>query len=405
MTSRKGKCIRRKVPRPVLDEVSAVWLPILECPSCKEGFLPTEIKGEFLHRVCPHCGEAISPETYAEQALDVYNKVKESSDELKDYRQQLEHLSDTAVSYTKWWQVLKKMKAFIQIKLLKARTASLIPGLIQDLENGKEQLSTLARYRYYSSEWFLNTHIPLVEEGGPLDVHYRLKTGEYKIFPSGSSQKSGLLGEIKAFKYVVSFASNPYSALYQCRPVPNLYIPIPFDEVHDGGSYWSQVDLLVLTRQCAFVVEVKHWKSCVYVDAETGKIYASNQDMDGLGLPFYVQGKTYYETSTTLDQNSNHASYFYDICKRYPFEKIFEVTLFVDPKSFQSNFTGFVDNIYAGCLGSDCLDSISLMAEVCEALPSIMSTEELNALADNLLNRYGDLNQRRSKMHVKALAC
>ncbi|MCL1879195.1 MAG: NERD domain-containing protein [Actinomycetia bacterium] len=67
----------------------------------------------------------------------------------------------------------------------------------------------------------------------------------------------GIVGEFMVFEEIRKAASNASSSLHEAYVLPNLYV-LKNQQAKDlDGSFWCQIDCVVFTRQCAFVVEVK----------------------------------------------------------------------------------------------------------------------------------------------------
>lgn len=409
MTSRQGKRTPRKTPEPLLAIAQTYQEPEIVCPHCAQAFFAKQLEGKFLERFCPCCGKKILPSNYDEKAAPLLERTAVLLGALRRYRRKEAFFQEKVDACTKWWKAPEKWLLALCWSVYRKVNADKIEAQSAEYDLAKKELCHLAKFRYYTSEWFACTHVHLFDEGGPLKACYHIETGKYEAFPARDRKDArdrkgaaGTLGEMTVFDLFLQEVQKPSSALQGAYLLPNLFIPLPSDELRTSRSFWSQIDLIVLTRQCAFVVEIKNWRASVFVEKETGKIYSSKQWTQGRQC--IQRGKTtYHEVEDTLDQNSNHASWFYEICKAYPFERVYEVTLFLNTRSFESTFEGFDNNIFAGEISASSLGSLKIMENECRNLENLLSEQELYELSQDLLNRYGDLNQKRSTVHKHVL--
>lgn len=169
-------------------------------------------------------------------------------------------------------------------------------------------------------------------------------------------------------------------------------------------SYWRQVDLVILAPECTCVVEVKHWTTDVFVSFKTGDIFATKALDSGRGnrKPIERNGRQYYFRGS-LDQNSAHAEAFDAVCEDYPFDRVFEATIFNDCRQFESDFRGFDNNVYAGAFDSNRQGLVKAFGAARENLDPLLTEDRLSKLAESLLERFGDLNQKRGPIHATVL--
>jgi|GEM_PF-6957913 len=132
-------------------------------------------------------------------------------------------------------------------------------------------------------------------------------------------------------------------------------------------------------------------------------VYSSTKPANKTEGTITINEIPYKECSFVLAQNSRHTSSFYDVCNLYPFERLYEVTVFVNPIAFTSSETGFVDNIFVGMLRQDENSIIQAMENACSVLEPIVSKTSLAQVAEGLLEQYGDLNQKRSRIHIERI--
>lgn len=278
MTSKKGKRTPRKTPEPLLTVAQTYQEPEIVCPHCEQEFLPTQLKGKFLDRSCPCCGKEIFPEDFDDEASPLAKRATMLLEALKSYRHKTKVLQEKIDVCEQWWKAPRKWMLCLQQSVRRKIRAPKMENQSIEYEQVKKQLRDLAKYRYYVSEWFACTHVGLSDKGGPLGAHYCIETGKHGVFPVSNREGAvGTFGEMTVFNLFLQEMQKSSSVLQSAYLLPNLYIPLPSDELREGRSFWSQIDLVVLTRQCAFIIEVKNWGSHVFVEKETGKIYSSKQ--------------------------------------------------------------------------------------------------------------------------------
>ena len=130
--------------------------------------------------------------------------------------------------------------------------------------------------------------------------------------------------------------------------------------------------------------------------------------------PFEVVSVSGIEEAAALTQNSRHAVAFADICPKYPFENVYEQLVFARLDSFETDEAGFVDNVNVSvaecgnyCMvhasGCDARSFVDAIEAECEKLPPIMDQQQLDRLGETLVTTYGDLNQKRRRLHVQRI--
>ncbi len=404
MTSKQGKRIKKKVPKPEIEQLVELKMPWVECCHCNKSISTGDIQSFFGKRVCPFCGTELKPEIYNKLACDAASIKQEYITQQQDYINKLSKISVKCRKHKKWWQfpiyLFYLLKQLIFRKVLSPK----ISNLKQKIRLKKQEIRRLTRNSYYSTDWFFSTHM-LLQNAETRSNQLRVSCNaeqNLELYPSKSSPfNCGITGEFKVYNLFLAQSKTSTSSLFNSRLLPNLYIPKSVNKY--SKSFWAQIDLVILTTSCAFVFEVKNWRSCVYVDVQKRLIYSSKQPKTPVKT--IEHGNiTYYLTSTSLNQNSDHASWFYDNFKAYPFDRIYELTLFVNPKSFHSTCKTFEDNILAGEIGSGNLKCIHTIEEEIAKLSPLFPQSKVDKMAETLLTKYGDLNQRLAKMHSNRLS-
>lgn len=93
---------------------------------------------------------------------------------------------------------------------------------------------------------------------------------------------------------------------------------------------------------------------------------------------------------------------------------MYEQLVFTRLDSFETDEAGFVDNVnvsVAECgnysmthaSGCDVRSFVDAIETECEKLPPIMDQQQLDRLGEALVTTYGDLNQKRGRLHVQRI--
>lgn len=411
MTNRQGRVNRKyyftpNIPKEPKQVVYCV------CPHCGSPFEAEKMEGGYLRRTCPVCKETISGNDYDALAKKITSKHASQISEQKKLETQKRH-ADRLTDRTNH-ALLKPLNAYFNNK------ANHISQSLQKIDASnrlfKIQLDAIAHYHYYVSEWYQRTHFPLERKVvDPFRVTPSYLANGAWYMPLGDNKTIGTLSEIKVFDALIKAVQDPTSPLYRAQIVPNVYLPKPNEKIHGYGSFWSQIDCIVFTRKAAFVLEVKHrWKHVVAFNNDPAKIYSvACEDMPkDLEYPttsscpqrdsLKKMGFT-NEDDFAIDQNETHTLAFTDTCKLYPYEKIYEQTIFVNPLSFRTDSKKFHNNINVSCVDNDEPDFLEPIYDVLNNLPDMQTQEEIEKYAEDFLQKYGDLNQERGFIHKQRL--
>lgn len=382
-----------------------VDIPDVTCPHCRANFSPLNIKGDVGSRTCPECGGEISERVFDELALQLTNQRNAASRALKKLNEPVRSLSKKIKHAKKWWQ--KPQRWYYQLRLNQL-TRSQNPQratLKRDIKEAKKDLKPLAHSRYYTSEWFLATHFSFVNEA-PYMLYVRqfipryTYSGTFELVDTANSTTgSGFLGEYRLFNLLLARTLDSTSPLFGARILPNLYLPAP-PRKNNPRSALTQIDMILLTRSHAYVIETKRWLGRIYVDTKTGDVYRrSSRKLSSEKV--VVKGVTYQKTHANLSQNFFHKCMFLDECHTYPRDEVFPVTMFLDATSLESHRESYRGNLF-GLIGSDS-DPITQIENIERDSVPLISQEELIETADNLMNAYNDKDHSKEAAHSAML--
>lgn len=272
----------------------------------------------------------------------------------------------------------------------------------------RKRIAVLALSRYYTSEWFQRTHVPLVRT---VVAPYKINVayGKDGIWHINQTDKftSGIVAEYLVFQELLRCVRNPASQLYAAQIVPNIYLPHQ-PKGRKAEKLWSQLDCVLLTRQAAFVLEVKRRHKRIVAPGNFEEIWSTIDDslvdslIDG-SLGCLPEMTDFTDESFALVQNSRHAVAFDEACDDYPFECIYEQVVFVGTKSFYADSIDFIDNINVASLGRGELTFSEIIEKKCTNADEIISQQKLDKLGESLVSTYGDLNQKRGQLHAQRI--
>ena len=404
MTSKQGRTPRRNMPAPRLPEKREFIPPNVTCPHCGMRFNLRRLEGSYLRRWCPQCKVRISEESFDKLAQEAHERRRAAGSERGELEKKISSLEVKASALNKWWQWPKK-------RLLERRMARMIGESDPSMKTLSEEMALIdaklneyARDRYFLGEWFLRTHTFCRVPKKPGIIAYALapryadgEDGFLLAYQGGGNKANSIVAEFAVFEALRKRVVDSDSPLHGAQLMPNLYF------LKDGNwksrSFWCQVDLVVATEGCAFVIEVKNWRTDIVVEEPFRELLISDDSpifTDGVRT---ANGLRHY--NVPLCQNSDHARYFLEACGKYSFDQIYEVTVFVNPRSFKCEERGFVNNVLVGELSDGGGTFIEAMEITCRENEPSMSEDELAAMGESMVDRYGDLDLSKGAVHER----
>ena len=222
--------------------------------------------------------------------------------------------------------------------------------------------------------------------------------------PRGRREISGTTAEFAVFQTIYNEATNSESILYRAQIVPNIYLPRSPEYSRNGRSFWDQIDMVLLTTQAAFVIEVKRRYKAIKSNVPFEDIWSKTPIWDEKEKVTSDSEAVPWDSkeSIALSQNSRHAIAFNELIPQFPFERVYEQVVFVEPLSFDSDADEFVDNVNVSCLDETSRFLLPIL-HACSELSSVITQEEVDQLGETLVSQYGDLNQKRSIIHANRI--
>ena len=403
MVSHRGATKRKKVPQPGIKVEPPLVVNCI-CCHCGAVFSPQEVVGRYLVRTCPSCNGSLAEGEYDSAAAAI-------SDEIAIAMQQVEE-SKAEVEKWKTWTRRFRLAIFKPINRVfqnKADSSMKRCSELSDrLKAKRRRLYAFAKSRYYTSEWYQLTRIPLmrtVVEPYTIKVGYG-PAGKWSVSPT-DSLTAGITAELQVFMVILARIRDESSPLYEARLVPNVYLPHKQRGARTE-QLWSQIDLIVLTRQAAFVIEVKRRRKRIVAPGPFEEIWSTN---DGSLVDAYARGMLgcdlsevgFTDESFALNQNSRHAVALSEVCGDYPFERVYEQVVYVGTDSFSTDCREFVDNVNVSKLGRGVADFADIIEAECFRLDDIAPQQRIDDLSERLVETYGDLNQKRGQLHAERI--
>lgn len=357
------------------------------CPHCHGAFSVGDIVVDGDERMCPLCAGPLDAGAFDEEALrqiesaQAYRALVRKRNRLIGY-----------VKHARIWKVelIGRLTFPIRRRIRKWIHRRFDPQL-KELGSRRVPLDRFAASRYFCSAYFAETRTPLV---------FPAKFGGYELCcaygPDGSfivgarenpAWRKGFMAEVAAFDALRSFAATP--AVGGSEVLANLYFPKHQEScVFETGSYFSQVDMVMLTRRAAYVFEVKsrckavRWDPCRGVAA------------DG--------GKTGRRLAGALGQLADHAYVLQRNIPAYPYERVYEVLLYAEVDDFAS-VRSFVDNVMVARICGRELSCADAIEQAERELEPLMTAAELRDVATTVRERFGDRDLRKRQMHLMRL--
>lgn len=364
------------------------------CPSCGAQVVLASLAGDDRAFCCSACDCELSEAAYDARARELVaqnDAAKVIVDAAKDLEGQL------------------GQAGFVRRLYLKARLAlgrRRVEEARERYAQGRALYFRLAQC-YYVSQWFRATGTRLEsapdargEERYALKAHY--EGDAFSVVPADTRALSrGMVGEWALFEALHACTRDASSPLFGAQLAANLFLPVASRSLSRRSGVpaplWRQVDTVLFTEVGAFVFEAKSKRAEVRVTKNFGDIDLRDR-----------KGKHRSEL-WALKQCATHADSLEEVAAGLTLDDIYEVTVFVDPLSFESAEAGFSsDNVYVGSLGCDGVESFVAVVErkVAELRGqgvNVMDPERCEELARDLTLRYGDLGRGKMHRHISRL--
>lgn len=415
--------------RPLPQNVAAVGPqslsrpdPSVVCPHCLELFTLSTAALSGWRTVCPHCEMIIVPGDYDERRAEI---SKDASVASKAASPILSCRNRIAAKHFKTRFSLLKRRHAWRIRRINENNWE----VLEAWDKARHELAAAERFahsRYYTSSWFQLTGKPLERgEVGPL-APYRLisqyaKKDRYQLKASKKNNRVGRGLQAEWFVYsTLDERAHAEGLLQGARVCPNLYIGNgSADELQQGSSgswsgsrfgylrtrgalkpLFSQIDCAVITEYAVYIIEVKSCYAHVAVDANGNVLsYAGTEDS-------VDRNKNPWNCNGDVRQCARHASAFATRYPQIPFERIFEIVVYVDPFSMANERPWMVDNACVaalGCKGESFIEVIEDTERSLQGLSPLFSKGELDRFSDCLIRESGDPNGRKEFLHLERL--
>lgn len=365
------------------------------CPGCGAKVVLASLAGDDRVFRCSACDCELSEAVYDARAREFAaqnDAAKAIIDAAKDLEGQL------------------GQAGFVRRLYLKARLAlgrRRVEDARERYAQGRALCFRLAQCRYYVSQWFRATGTRLEsapdargEERYALKAHY--EGDAFSAAPADTRALSrGVVGEWALFEALRARTRDASSPLFGAQLAANLFLPVASRSLPRRSGVlaplWRQVDAVLFSEAGAFVFEAKSKRAAVRVTKNFGDIDLRDR-----------KGKHRSEL-WALKQYAMHADSLEEVADGLTLDDIYEVTVFVEPLSFESAEAGFsTGNVFVGALDCEGVEDFVAaierkVAELRERGVSVVSAERCEEVARDLTLRYGDLGRGKMHRHIARL--
>ena len=397
--AKKQQVVRKKNKRmePIVPQFVEAGDPVVLCPSCHAPFRLSEAGPHAPCAAppvtCPHCDALCDAEAYDREAACVIG-IQRDVERLRAERDEaLRAFGEKPI-----WRIPLLGRLLSRARgAYRQRLEESYGNRLLEATGAMVSLDALASSRYLTSEYHLMTRTPLKfyakRNGYCIKCRYDAE-GSFGYEPlHGYGACRGLIGEVSAFE-AVSAAMRSSEGLAGAHLVPNVFVRKNDDSnPYERGSYFSQIDMVLLTRRAAYVFEVKSRHAEVRRD-ERGALRAT-----------YTGGEAPRTKNLAgdLQQLADPAFHFHRCAGRYPFDAVFEVMLYVDPIRFDVDDGEFHDNLLVASVEQGTMRAFGVIERQDRLLDDVMDQGRLDHLAREVLERYGDRDLRKRQMHAMRL--
>lgn len=351
------------------------------CYRCGAAVSSSTLRREKQPRRCAACGARLNEEGFDGQAHTLLIR----QERLK-VRASLWGLCTEAVTSPLAVKRFPPQARFLKkhvVSYAQRRRAS----LFAEISNLEKKVQDLARSRYFSGEWFLESSVSfqrgLNKSSAPF---YSLQRGYDFQPPTNNASDRGYIGEFEVFERLRREVISPHSFLFGSRIVHNLYLPCLDTGQEDG---FHEADIIVVTTRCLFVIEVKHKKAkvnCLFKKSSCG---------------FEEEVVVGRSASAALKQADQNAEILSAWCKEYPLENVLRLAVFVNPTKFTTNASSFRNRRFVGSCPYDWKKTLAAMEQEFRSFDECLSPEEVDVLADDLRERFGSIRSARRALTVR----
>lgn len=366
----------------------------ITCPFCGSPVTLGDIDAH--DGTCPHCHASLCENGCDDAARAVLNELEpyhaaiKSSNRLKGRQRNL--LGEPGL--LKWFKILVTL---ILRLLAAARIRRLEPEAVRQLE----KLGDIAQARYYAGDWYRQTRskIGWDAEGWARSLHpwYDEHTRAFTLKgPRGNGERSGFRAEFEAFEELRRACSDPSSPLFGGKLAANLYLPYRGDRMASATTsrrpapLWRQVDLVLVTCQQVFVVEVKR-RAFVSADEKNYHVSVGNSRSE-IG-----------NADRMIDQVDDHADALCRLYPQLPCDRVLSALEFVAPLEIRGGFKRFSKGLFIGEGASQNATIVRAMERTCEDSSPILSERQRDDIAEELTRRFGDPCGTKHERHVRRL--
>ena len=354
---------------------------MVHCLHCGNEFDALDMQGSYLHRTCPKCGHILCEESYDAHGRQLAAEKQAAKLKETELVRQVRACQDDVES-KRWWQFVARITCILRAQ--KAENA--LEDVRVRIDQLDKNLEQLAYDRYGISEWFQLTHTPLEirDAHGKVECQLRVFYSNAGLFRlSGDSELGGgYEGEFSVFEALRKRVVDPSSELFGAMLLPNLYVPGVSCSRDAGTASTRQVDCVVATDKCAFVIEVKNWRSHVKVEEAQQKLLVARGG----------HGENRFSPAEDILHQVREGARAFASVAGYAQDRVYRLVVFVHPLSLKNDEAGFCGRMLVSRCESYSGPFTKAMEDQMKELDSIMVAEQNQVKAERLLQEYGDLS-------------
>ncbi|MCR5844983.1 MAG: hypothetical protein K6G78_00225 [bacterium] len=354
----------------------------LICLSCSETFELDELEVKGGIGYCPRCGAQLLERDYDAAANAIFEKVAQTKDTVGQLEEEISELNAQIDSLGK----LKALKRRSLSKQVLAKEME-IDELNESIGPTRKPLGSIARSRYLSGSWNVGAQIGLRTDGEEQDEGHSLEPryasdGTFELipsaYPSPTPTDKHIIERFDVFEILRKAIDGGDLRMAGARIVPLANLRLPSTE----DRFDPSADMVILAPSSAFVIDVRGWSEHVEIMNDALSKASEGEGPADDGEPEMDDPRP---SKRSLEYHAALSDYG---------ANIFDVIVFVNPRSFISSGSSFHSNYFAGWFRNGNTNITEVIAKKCAALPAAFSDDELEQRFDSMSAKLIDIARR-----------
>lgn len=412
MADQQGRVNRKKsyvLPRD--DKPPRPPIAPVRCPACGETCNAFEF--DFLDPAytCPSCGAPLTPAAFDQAARETCDSLDRLERERWAKEDRARELEEQLTKPSWRLRGKRRKKAEEELAWLGQEAAD----IAEREEAAKRRLHHLAVERHRTDPYFAATRSMLT--GSPT---YRGqwprydRWGRYWVADDSWRRVLPAVAEQRVFDALFAEAHRPGSPIEGAALLANVFLPHPAVHGEPRGrvpaykrSKWAQVDVLVLARQAAILVEVKDWGGLWTYDRKRQRLFQCADEGTDASLRHALETHDAWPDGAknrkdVLTQSGFHADAMARLKSAYPDDRILELVCLVDPDGFVALGDGSGSLVSAAAVeGPDASALVSEVDLLVRGLPPVMTEQQVEKMARTWRDAFGDLDHTKEREHLR----